>query len=190
MSDAAARPHATRAARAVRSPVAITSQPASTPTQQRLISGAAPDLRQHHVGHDRIDLRSQALPVHRQKFPAPALSSDQRARVVDGPGQARPSTWATSSGEQCLAGRTGATEGIQRWRMVPTRCSPRCWMSWVGRRARWPGGSIMCSGLGTVAETVPYHWRDSGATPRPPLARLVAWVLSRELGRLVTPAEL
>lgn len=45
-------------------------------------------------------------------------------------------------------------------------------------------------GAGTVADTAPYHWRDSGATPRPPLPELAAWVLSRELGRPVTAAEL
>ncbi len=45
-------------------------------------------------------------------------------------------------------------------------------------------------GAGTVAETAPYHWRDSGCIPRPPLPELAAWVLSRELGRPVTPAEL
>jgi hypothetical protein len=45
-------------------------------------------------------------------------------------------------------------------------------------------------GAGTVADTAPYHWRDSGCTPRPPLPELAAWVLSRELGRPVTAAEL
>ncbi len=45
-------------------------------------------------------------------------------------------------------------------------------------------------GTGTVADTAPYHWRDSGCTPRPPLPQLAAWVLSRELGRPVTVAEL
>jgi hypothetical protein len=45
-------------------------------------------------------------------------------------------------------------------------------------------------GVGTVAETAPYHWRDSGRTPRPPLPQLAAWVLSRELGRPVTAVEL
>ena len=46
------------------------------------------------------------------------------------------------------------------------------------------------SGVGTVAETAPYHWRDAGRVPRPPLPALAAWVLSRELGRPVTIAEL
>jgi hypothetical protein len=32
--------------------------------------------------------------------------------------------------------------------------------------------------------TAPYHWRDSGASPRPPLPELAAWVLSRELDRI------
>ncbi|MDQ3150682.1 MAG: transcriptional regulator, partial [Actinomycetota bacterium] len=45
-------------------------------------------------------------------------------------------------------------------------------------------------GAGTVAETAPYHWRDCGRTPRPPLPTVTAWVLSRELGRPVTVAEL
>ncbi|MGH3756080.1 MAG: carph-isopro domain-containing protein, partial [Pseudonocardiaceae bacterium] len=45
-------------------------------------------------------------------------------------------------------------------------------------------------GAGTVAGTAPYHWRDSGCVPRPPLPELAAWVLSRELGRPVTVAEL
>lgn len=45
-------------------------------------------------------------------------------------------------------------------------------------------------GTGTVAETAPYHWRDSSRVPRPPLPTLVAWVLSRELGRPVSVAEL
>lgn len=45
-------------------------------------------------------------------------------------------------------------------------------------------------GSGTVAETAPYHWRDSNRVPRPPLPALVAWVLSRELGRPVSVAEL
>ncbi|MGH3872817.1 MAG: carph-isopro domain-containing protein [Pseudonocardiaceae bacterium] len=45
-------------------------------------------------------------------------------------------------------------------------------------------------GVGTVADTAAYHWRDSGCVPRPPLPELAAWVLARELGRPVTPAEL
>lgn len=45
-------------------------------------------------------------------------------------------------------------------------------------------------GVGSVASTSPYHWRDSGCVPRPPLPELTAWVLSRELGRPVTVAEL
>ncbi len=45
-------------------------------------------------------------------------------------------------------------------------------------------------GAGTVADTAAYHWRDSGCIPRPPLPELAAWVLSRELGRPVTVAEL
>jgi hypothetical protein len=45
-------------------------------------------------------------------------------------------------------------------------------------------------GAGTVAETAPYHWRDGGRVPRPPLPALVAWVLSRELGRPVSEGDL
>lgn len=45
-------------------------------------------------------------------------------------------------------------------------------------------------GVGTVAETAPYHWRDAGRVPRPPLPALTAWVLSRELARPITIAEL
>lgn len=45
-------------------------------------------------------------------------------------------------------------------------------------------------GAGTVAETAPYHWRDAGGVPRPPLPALTAWALSKELGRDVTVAEL
>lgn len=45
-------------------------------------------------------------------------------------------------------------------------------------------------GTGTVAATAPYHWRDAGRVPRPPLPTLTAWVLAQELGRPVTVAEL
>jgi hypothetical protein len=45
-------------------------------------------------------------------------------------------------------------------------------------------------GTGTVAATAPYHWRDASRVPRQPLPALTAWVLSRELGRPVTVAEL
>lgn len=45
-------------------------------------------------------------------------------------------------------------------------------------------------GPGTLAETAPYHWRDAGRIPRPPLPALVAYVISRRLGRLVTAADL
>lgn len=45
-------------------------------------------------------------------------------------------------------------------------------------------------GVGTVAETAPYHWRDAGRVPRPPLPVLTAWVLSSELGRPISTAEL
>jgi hypothetical protein len=45
-------------------------------------------------------------------------------------------------------------------------------------------------GAGTVAETLPYHWRDHGGIPRAPLAALVAYTLSRRLGRMITTADL
>jgi hypothetical protein len=45
-------------------------------------------------------------------------------------------------------------------------------------------------GAGTAAESAPYHWRDSGALPRSPLPAMVAYVLSQELGRVVSVAEL
>ena len=45
-------------------------------------------------------------------------------------------------------------------------------------------------GAGTVAATAPYHWRDAGRVPRPPLPTLTAWVFAQELGRPVTVAEL
>lgn len=45
-------------------------------------------------------------------------------------------------------------------------------------------------GLGTVAETAPYHWRDVGAVPRSPLPTMTAHLLSQELGRVVTVGQL
>ncbi|WP_436535230.1 carph-isopro domain-containing protein [Actinoplanes sp. HUAS TT8] len=45
-------------------------------------------------------------------------------------------------------------------------------------------------GPATLAETAPYHWRDAGGVPRSPLPALAAYVLSRRLGRRVTPADL
>src|SRR5439155_18743494 len=43
----------------------------------------------------------------------------------------------------------------------------------------------MLFGAGTVSETAPYYWRDSGGVPHPPLPALTAYVLSRQLGRPV-----
>ena len=37
-------------------------------------------------------------------------------------------------------------------------------------------------GEGTLAETLPYHWRDAGGVPRPPLPTLTAYVISQRLG--------
>ncbi|MFJ2870173.1 carph-isopro domain-containing protein [Streptomyces sp. NPDC087298] len=45
-------------------------------------------------------------------------------------------------------------------------------------------------GAGTVAESAPYHWRDGGSLPRSPLPMMAAYVLSQELGRAVSVAEL
>jgi hypothetical protein len=45
-------------------------------------------------------------------------------------------------------------------------------------------------GAGTVAESAPYHWRDSGGIPRPPIPTYVATALGRELGRIVSVEEL
>jgi len=45
-------------------------------------------------------------------------------------------------------------------------------------------------GPGTLAETAPYHWRDAGGIPRPPLPALTAYVISRRLGRIVTAGDL
>ncbi|MFI1890340.1 carph-isopro domain-containing protein [Streptomyces jumonjinensis] len=45
-------------------------------------------------------------------------------------------------------------------------------------------------GAGTVAESAPYHWRDSGRVPRSPLPTMTAYVLSQELGRVVSVDEL
>jgi hypothetical protein len=45
-------------------------------------------------------------------------------------------------------------------------------------------------GAGTVAESAPYHWRDAGALPRSPLPAMTAYVLSQEVGRVISVAEL
>lgn len=45
-------------------------------------------------------------------------------------------------------------------------------------------------GAGTVAESAPYHWRDRGGVPRPPIPTYVANALGRELGRIVSVEEL
>lgn len=45
-------------------------------------------------------------------------------------------------------------------------------------------------GAGTVAESAPYHWRDGGSLPRSPLPMMAAYVLSQELGRAISVAEL
>ncbi|MFD9107039.1 carph-isopro domain-containing protein [Streptomyces bottropensis] len=45
-------------------------------------------------------------------------------------------------------------------------------------------------GAGTVAESAPYHWRDTGGVPRSPLPAMTAYVLSQELGRVITVEHL
>src|SRR3712207_5083090 len=45
-------------------------------------------------------------------------------------------------------------------------------------------------GAGTVASTAAYHWRDAGGGPRDPLPTLVAYTLSRQLGRTIGVQEL
>ncbi|MCZ4100768.1 transcriptional regulator [Streptomyces sp. H39-C1] len=45
-------------------------------------------------------------------------------------------------------------------------------------------------GPGTVAESAPYHWRDTSALPRSPLPAMAAYVLSQDLGRVISVAEL
>lgn len=45
-------------------------------------------------------------------------------------------------------------------------------------------------GVGTTAESAPYHWRDKGMIPRAPLPALTSHLLSQELGRVVSVAEL
>ncbi|NDL61114.1 carph-isopro domain-containing protein [Phytoactinopolyspora mesophila] len=45
-------------------------------------------------------------------------------------------------------------------------------------------------GSGTTSDTAPYHWRDTGALPRSPLPTMAAYVLSQELGRVISVAEL
>ncbi|MEV5847781.1 carph-isopro domain-containing protein [Streptomyces sp. NPDC051985] len=45
-------------------------------------------------------------------------------------------------------------------------------------------------GVGTVAESAPYHWRDAGAVPRSPLPAMAAYVLSQELGRVISVEQL
>lgn len=45
-------------------------------------------------------------------------------------------------------------------------------------------------GTGTVSETAPYYWRDSGGVPHPRLPAFTAHVLSQRLGRPVEVAQL
>jgi hypothetical protein len=45
-------------------------------------------------------------------------------------------------------------------------------------------------GHGTVSDTAPYYWRDSGGVPHTPLPMLAAYVLSRHLGRSIEPRHI
>ncbi|WP_406303709.1 transcriptional regulator [Streptomyces sp. NBC_00885] len=45
-------------------------------------------------------------------------------------------------------------------------------------------------GVGTVAESAPYHWRDAGGVPRSPLPAMAAYVLSQERGRVISVEQL
>ncbi|MET9241293.1 carph-isopro domain-containing protein [Nonomuraea sp. NPDC003709] len=45
-------------------------------------------------------------------------------------------------------------------------------------------------GPGTVAESAPYHWRDCASVPRSPLPMMTAYVLSQEMGRVISVGEL
>lgn len=45
-------------------------------------------------------------------------------------------------------------------------------------------------GPGTVAESAPYHWRDSARVPRAPLPTMTSYVLSQETGRVISVREL
>jgi hypothetical protein len=45
-------------------------------------------------------------------------------------------------------------------------------------------------GAGTVAETAPYYWRDSGGTPRSPLPSLVAHALTSRLSRVIAVQDI
>src|SRR5262245_9234806 len=69
------------------------------------------------------------------------------------------------------------------------KSSPVSWRRLGWRRGRSREMNLLF-GPGTVAETAPYYWRDSGGVPREPLPALAAYVLSRYLGRIVTAGEL
>ncbi|KWW98113.1 hypothetical protein TH66_22865 [Carbonactinospora thermoautotrophica] len=59
----------------------------------------------------------------------------------------------------------------------------------------WSPRALACRvnrlfGAGTVSPTAPYHWRDAGSVPRPPVPKMAAIVLSRPLGKTITVEEL
>lgn len=76
--------------------------------------------------------------------------------------------------------RSGQSNHVLAARLTELGWSPRVFARRINRYY----------GAGTVAETAPYHWRDAGRVPRSPIPTYAAAVLSRELGRLVTVAEL
>ncbi len=96
--------------------------------------------------------------------------------------------------EQCWDGRTGARDRSDRGDTGVAE-GPNEVLTSLLDELGWSPRALArrinhVFGAGTVADTAAYHWRDSGCTPRPPLPELAAWVLSRELGRPVTAAEL
>jgi hypothetical protein len=74
-----------------------------------------------------------------------------------------------------VTGRDDQANHVLSSLMAEAGLSPRALARQINRLA----------GPGTVAETAPYHWRDSGGVPREPLPALAAYVLSRRLGRIV-----
>ncbi|WP_066890179.1 carph-isopro domain-containing protein [Carbonactinospora thermoautotrophica] len=59
----------------------------------------------------------------------------------------------------------------------------------------WSPRALACRvnrlfGAGTVSPIAPYHWRDAGSVPRPPVPKMAAIVLSRPLGKTVAVEEL
>ncbi|OIV36950.1 hypothetical protein BIV57_13230 [Mangrovactinospora gilvigrisea] len=80
--------------------------------------------------------------------------------------------------------------------MAPRRVrEPNLLLAQLLAEAGWSPGRLARKinavlGAGTVAETAPYHWRDAGAVPRPPLPDLTARLLGDHLGRTVLARDL